>query len=529
MPEVDEPNGELPKTTEKIDLLHYRSMVNAFEAIGSDPAQGISSSARQQALEDLKQNRATVQLALRSPEHVHTALFSLGNIFYFHHNSLENTDQEAIRFASTVLTEALPVLDEFAMSPEQTLDHEYFILNVYNLVRYGSQEQKKLGIDLILKHFPEGIKDFATLSDRYFLLYGDILRSGDDDQVRRLQANSADVYERDLSPDKGDALAYFSQRLTDFGHLISENFLEKPINENEELYANRVLRGVVAFYFDDPDRVIRAWGASCPDADFGKFAVQNLAKVQEFEASFPGFCRYYESRRLFDFARYPHDDLIKSYQQRDNLQLKRGLIEFPYGDWKASYYEKQEALKQLSEGLGDEIGELFHESATTLDLAQDIINDSDMYGTLAFGVLGGHGAKNYLELSEIENKEFLAALESGSASRQISEFSLEEKIRYITKKEVTNADEYVRLLASRFDQGATVLLLSCSQANEEAFARELSKYGLRVVSTREKTSIKTINVSERKNGGVQLDATFYKGDTVIFENGEEIKDANENQ
>lgn len=209
--------------------------------------------------------------------------------------------------------------------------------------------------------------------------------------------------------------------------------------------------GTDPFYFDkfgiDASDTLIAWCISSADV-FQAFEDNKLA-LEILEGQRPGIARTLSGEfGIRNFGRYPEELLIRQF---DELTVggKYGVIAYPRLDHGLAFNNdgSKEAMRTLSQQLGDtkiritEAGSLF-------DLMKRMTQLQSKYGKLSFGFLGAHGGKDAMQFGWGKKNEVWTddVLRSSSAAR----------------------------IHDYFEEGATLVLESCSTGAEEGIGQAIS-------------------------------------------------------
>ncbi len=207
----------------------------------------------------------------------------------------------------------------------------------------------------------------------------------------------------------------------------------------------------------DPKDFLDAWRVASVDA-FKTFSENKIA-LQNLEAQRPGIIKTLSKEfGIKNFGRYPEDLLIKQFDQKEQ-EGRFGVASFPRLDHGSAFGNEnnRKTISEMASKLGDEYKIRITEVGSIFDLVKKLSQLHSRYGKMAFGMIGAHGAKDEMQFDWEDKNELWTnnVLKSPSAPR----------------------------LHDYFEDGATLILRSCSTGTEDGIGQAISKsLGMKVIA-----------------------------------------------
>lgn len=203
-----------------------------------------------------------------------------------------------------------------------------------------------------------------------------------------------------------------------------------------------------------------------------KYAVERLVGERGVDCTSVLFREF----GIKNFSRYPTELLVRQYDERNDTKKPYGMLMFSTFDHGKAFNSEDDrmVMRSLASQLGEGFAMRFGEAGSRFELVKRLLTTHKRYGNISFGLIGAHGADDMFQLGfGGERKEISVEDLKGAATEKIGEL---------------------------FEEGATLILESCSTGADRGIAEELSKkLGLKVIAPKEDSGgIETIkaNISQ---------------------------------
>lgn len=234
----------------------------------------------------------------------------------------------------------------------------------------------------------------------------------------------------------------------------------------------------------EPDQTVKSWELNAPD--HLAIVERNCSLITYLEQQRPGIIKTLRDEfGINNFARYPERLLIKQFDERLSGNQKYGVILFPGADWNGTFYGNINRLKTLLddvEKFGYEIKVI--EADSSLSAVRFVNRLRKKYGPISFGILGGHGSKESIQLG------------NGSFGTV--------KIEKLFQKGA-------EALADAFVENPSIVLLSCSTGQEGGIAQRFSSILGASVSAPDVPANASDLRAEMNNGKIVLKVKYRSG------------------
>lgn len=188
-----------------------------------------------------------------------------------------------------------------------------------------------------------------------------------------------------------------------------------------------------------------------------------------------------------NFSRYPFELLVKQYDEREVKDKKFGVMVFSTFDHGKAFNseEDRQVMMSMKEQMGDNILMRFAEAGSRFELVKRLSQLHQIYGQMSFGLVGAHGADNRFQLG------------LGGERKELSTDDLLG----------TGAEKAGRF----FEDGATLILESCSTGADAGIAEQISKsLGMKVIAPKEDSGgIQEIKMTVNENTPPDFDVNFW--------------------
>ncbi len=269
-------------------------------------------------------------------------------------------------------------------------------------------------------------------------------------------------------------------------------------NLNLGIPPNLFLHDVLGAYGVSPDDFYHAWGRSIknqPVETFRRIVHRNLETMRDVEYNtrrdtpFGAVSYLNKNFGIYDFSRYPTPMLAKQFEAEftDEIASPYGLIINPRDDHNGAFYENYFTYRNLFTQL-EERGEPWLLRVIEIDNKREVGRRSIQfvkdYGPAKFGIIGGHGSKDRIQF--------------GRGGKM-----------YELQTEDLSGRGIERGAKMLFEEGATIVLNSCSTGTQEGIGQKMSEtLGLTFIGPDKPTSLKSIQI-EIHEGKAQLRAEYW--------------------
>ena len=257
------------------------------------------------------------------------------------------------------------------------------------------------------------------------------------------------------------------------------------------------------------ETLLRAWKASTSSTDFGNVLLRNFISIDQLEKHQKGLTKFlYETFGVLNFSRYPIELLVNQAAEYENTRLPYGVIFNPRDDYNGAFYDNRRIYNDLINQLENRFLVRAAEGESKIDIVKMLNRLNNKYGgehKISFAIVGGHGTKDSIQFGGDDKKHVLRTED------------LKERISG-RKKNRAERGGY-------FEEGATLILNSCSTGYEEGIGQELSRIlGIKtvtVIAPDRDAPLKTITVTI-KDGRPQFGVTYLEGESTRFASGKKI-------
>lgn len=308
-----------------------------------------------------------------------------------------------------------------------------------------------------------------------------------------------------------------------------EALLRSTIQEGEHsrspLDARNVIRGV-AITSDNPEyraRVINAlaqegltidenmlvtWLRCSPAeaTDRARTAESNIETMSAIEKERPGATALLHREFGIDnFARYPKQVLIDQYDNRDDCTKPFGIIISSKSDYNGAF-NRDDVYGSLREQIADTHHVRVYEAGSRFGVARALVDAHNRYtnagaGKIAFGIIAGHGSPDGIQFGDGNDRVRL-------------------EIKDVQGRGAGRAGAF-------FEEGATIVLRSCSTGQEGGIAQKMSEVtGLRVIGPDIPINSEKIDVTFDDKGKPVLDVKYNKGVAMAYAAGMHQENSN---
>ena len=233
--------------------------------------------------------------------------------------------------------------------------------------------------------------------------------------------------------------------------------------------ARLVMEHILEEYHLDPKQYIRNWANAAFDLGFDEgrpmtirtdFLADNLKRMRAFESKQPGMSKtLQEEFNLTCLGRYPEEDLVRQYEERDQVgEYYPAFLAVADHNGAMGDRGKYNHARQILEKEGRKVPLRFMEFADAQEGKMISEKMKKKYGPILFGSVDVHGEKDAILTTGI-----------GLQNKKGAKFGKED----LAQNELG--------VFSAFAPGSCIALNSCSTGAEGGFAQELSRVGSFIV------------------------------------------------
>lgn len=268
-------------------------------------------------------------------------------------------------------------------------------------------------------------------------------------------SEGAEIMIKDFFPviDRAFSLSFFEEK--EDREPFKEDVLVSAANTMDKL-----------FHVPDVDyrELLESWVTS-----YAPRIKENLSSIVTLQTEAPGsVAMLFKKFGIRHFERYPNEALLK--QCKEKVSGPFGIILGPSHDWNGAF-SKSELWKGVYERLkASGYGLKIFEADSKTELARRLITAIEDGKKISFAFIGGHGTEGSIQFGERNDRSLLRVEDlAGSGVKRSKKF---------------------------FENGATILLSSCSTGKEGGFAQKLSGVidGATVIAPDKPISLQDIEV-----------------------------------
>ncbi len=329
--------------------------------------------------------------------------------------------------------------------------------------------------------------------------------AGDQATGNRIAHITAQVinHQRKLFPAASSPISDMAKVLVN--HLQYPNRGALDIEVPQGLFLDEVLRG----YNVSPDDFHNAWQRSISDSSRTSFHIyvqRNLETMGEIDYRCRENTISYLNKNfgIYDFGRYPADMLIRQYNAEHTPEIASpyGLVINPRDDHNGVFYHLYGVYDKLNRSLEEQDQPWLMrviEVDNKREMARRVVEFIKKYGPAKFGIIGGHGTTKTIRLGE------------GSGM-------------YVLHADDLEGSGIQRGGKKLFEEGATIILNSCTTGAEEGIAEKMSEtFGLTIIAPDRPTATTSIDI-EIHGDKVRLSAKYRdRNSSRTYKEGTHIK------
>lgn len=309
------------------------------------------------------------------------------------------------------------------------------------------------------------------------------------------------------------------------GEALLRSTIQASEHSKRPMDAKNIIRGV-AITSDNPEyraQVINAlaqegiaidehmlvtWFRCSPAeaADRARTAESNIETMSAIEKERPGATALLRQNfGIENFGRYPKQMLIDQYDNRDDCTKPFGIIISSKSDHNGAF-NRDDVYGSLREQIADTYHVRVYEAGSRFGVARALVDAHKRYtnagaGKIAFGIIAGHGSPDGIQFGDGDDRVRL-------------------EITDIQGRGTGRAGAF-------FEEGATMLLRSCSTGREGGIAQKMSEAtGLRVIGPDIPISSEKIDVTFDDKGKPVLDVKYSEGVAMAYAAGMHQENSN---
>lgn len=194
-----------------------------------------------------------------------------------------------------------------------------------------------------------------------------------------------------------------------------------------------------------------AWG-TIERSQQGQAIGANLQRIKQIESRAPGAARTLLRRfGIKHFGRYPSEMLLEQHWERDNTELRYGIILYPTHDYNGAFHGDEETLRDMYRDLNGELLVRIVECEGKFDIGRTLIGLDQQYGSehkIAFAIIGGHGDETGIVFGGPDARHIL-------------------HVDDLAGRGIGRTNQF-------FEPNPSIVLISCSTGAKEAIGQQLS-------------------------------------------------------
>lgn len=309
--------------------------------------------------------------------------------------------------------------------------------------------------------------------------------------------------------------------------LNSPNYLHGKFHQFEQtgivLKGERELIQSLGLNFDE---IFPIWADSHPD--FFKVMDSNISAMKYLESQAPGMgiCKYlYEEYGIANFARYPAWLLLKQFDEREITGKPFGVVLYPYEDDNGGFYSDSNIFDSLGTQIQNTHSLKIIEASSKTQAAELLCAVRRKHGKAEFGILGGHGSENSIQLGAItESDETTSNEESEPVENLFTDPNVifSEDISKKFPKANARTVSIQTLFRYIFVPNPTIILISCFAGVPSGMAEKMSALGAYFIGPDSSTSPKTITAVPGENNKLNISVEYYEGKTNRYFKSQKI-------
>ncbi len=349
---------------------------------------------------------------------------------------------------------ALAIIEESVITKESLGEKRYetpsSLSITQNLIEYGNERQKHLGIALLESRTDSIMEQMASGIAGYFYFYRKAVEHANENKLNEIADTATRYLIGEYSPWLLDTL------LAKSGLAKEEKFLKKA---RDAIMANLLRRFGV--YSRGKKIILKTWEDNTSDQSQIN---QNMRTIYEIEWKHPGISKFLRDEfGIQSFGRYPAEILISQYENRDNSKPPYGIILYPENDRSSkpqdtgAFFESKDIFLKFYASLWNKWQLRVMEAGSKREVERLFIKLKRKYGKnheISFAIAGGHGQNDLINLGQPG-----------------TEGQIKKQVRF---HEEDLSSPKTAAAISFFEPGATIILNSCSTGEEGAIAQKLS-------------------------------------------------------
>jgi hypothetical protein len=376
------------------------------------------------------------------------------------------------------------------ISPEADVytNCQYFYA-LQSYIFFSSGQDRLTAVHVLETHVPEieaGLIERNDLNLEYAIFLTDILKFGSEQGKSQAKV----VVDKIMKEEE-------SSREAVLANLIGEE--DPETRALGEKHLKQILQG----FGLDPVIILKCWEASGPElvSVLRSPLETHLPALLKLEKECPGIAKVlYEEYGIANFGRYPKDLLIEQNKQKNNTDLRYGIVLTPYQDKEGVFLNTRHIFNSLKKQLPKNFTIRFIEVDSKFVAVRRMIGFDNKYGSknkISFSIILGHGEKDSINFG---GKDFRHQLRTSDFIKPNSEG-----------------------LKGFYEPGAPFLLYSCHTGKEGGIGQKISsRFNTELVAPEEDVVLDSITVQEQE-GKIKFDAKYDKGKTNVFQKGKLVE------
>jgi hypothetical protein len=270
-----------------------------------------------------------------------------------------------------------------------------------------------------------------------------------------------------------------------------------PEDVSKEAFKNfsEIFREIMSRYKLPAEKIYSAWDDS--NRIFRNDAIaKNLSALFDAEKGKPGVASELHAKfGISDFGRYSMEFMTQQIANADKTDLPYGIVMLPQADHNGAFYQMSWLFHQMMKTLDGKYYIRAFECESKQDVARAFLRCRAKYGTahkISFAFIGGHGTPNSIQFGGKDQRHFLQTKDlKGSGIRKTSGF---------------------------FEEGATVILASCSTGARGGIAEQMKDdLHLNLIAPDEVSAVQWIKIEEEEAGRLKFSVDYRNANSMMYE------------